>query len=72
MLALFCDVFIRVCHFPIGILGQVWYLIVSIADLCTLSYFDRQIRKYRVTMTHNFSDGLYYCMSMIYNTDKIC
>ena len=28
------------CHFPIGILGQVWYLIVSIPDLCTLTYFD--------------------------------
>ena len=27
------------CHFPIGILGQVWYLIVSIPDLCTLTYF---------------------------------
>ena len=26
-------------HFPIGILGQVWYLIVSIPDLCTLTYF---------------------------------
>ena len=25
-------------HFPIGILGQVWYLIVSIPDLCTLTY----------------------------------
>ena len=24
------------CHLPIGILGQVWYLIVSIPDLCTL------------------------------------
>ena len=33
-----------VCHFPIGILGQVWYLIVSIPDLCTLTYFD-QIKK---------------------------
>ena len=28
-----------VCHFPIGILGQVWYLIVSIPDLCTFTYF---------------------------------
>ena len=28
-----------VCHFPIGILCQVWYLIVSIPDLCTLTYF---------------------------------
>ena len=27
------------CHFPIGILGQVWYLIVSIPDLCNLTYF---------------------------------
>ena len=27
--------------FPIGILGQVWYLIVSIPDLCTLTYFNR-------------------------------
>ena len=23
----------------LGILGQVWYLIVSIPDLCTLTYF---------------------------------
>ena len=28
-----------VCHFPIGILGQLWYLIVSIPDICTLTYF---------------------------------
>ena len=27
-----------VFHFPIGILGQVWYLIVSIPDLCNLTY----------------------------------
>ena len=26
-------------HFPIGILVQVWYLIVSIPDLCTLTDF---------------------------------
>ena len=25
--------------FPIGILCQIWYLIVSIPDLCTLTYF---------------------------------
>ena len=28
-----------VCHFPIGILCQVWYLIVSIPDLCNLITF---------------------------------
>ena len=27
------------CHFPTCILGQVWYLIVSIPDLCTLTYY---------------------------------
>ena len=32
-----------VCHFPIGILGQVWYLIVSIPDLCNLTYFKNGI-----------------------------
>ena len=26
--------------FYFGILGQLWYLIVSIPDLCHLSYFD--------------------------------
>ena len=25
--------------FPCGILGQVWYLIILIPDLCRLSYF---------------------------------
>ena len=27
------------CHFPIGILCKVWCLVVSIPDLCPLSYF---------------------------------
>ena len=27
--------------FSCGILGQVWYLIVSIPDLCHLSYLER-------------------------------
>ena len=31
---------IGVFHFRIGILGQVWCLIVSIPDLCTLTYFE--------------------------------
>ena len=38
-MALVCGVSLLVCHFPIGILGQVWYLIASIPDLCTLTYF---------------------------------
>ena len=28
-----------VVTFPFGILGQMWYLIVSIPDLCCLFYF---------------------------------
>ena len=39
LLALVCGVLLWVCYFPIGILGQVWYLIVLIPDLCTLPYF---------------------------------
>ena len=28
-----------VCHFPISILGQVWYLIVLIPDICPILTF---------------------------------
>ena len=31
---LVCCVFLCFCHFPYGVLFQVWYLIVSIPDLC--------------------------------------
>ena len=41
-----CGVLLCVCHFPIGILGQVWYLIVSIPDLCILTYFDKHDADY--------------------------
>ena len=39
LLALVCGVLLWVCHFPIGILGQVWYWFVLIPDICTLTYF---------------------------------
>ena len=38
-MALVCDVYWDFVTFPFGILGQVWYLIVSIHDPCCLSYF---------------------------------
>ena len=41
LLALVCDVELCVCHFPMWYLGQVWYLIVSIPDLCHLSHFTK-------------------------------
>ena len=31
------------CHYPNGIQGQVWYLIISIPDLCTLNYLHLSI-----------------------------
>ena len=40
LLALVGDVYCIFVTFPCGILGQVWYLIVSIPDLFHLSYFD--------------------------------
>ena len=39
LLALVDDVYCIFANFPGGILGQVWYLIVSVPDLCLLSYF---------------------------------
>ena len=37
LLALVSDVYCIFVTFPCGILGQVWYLIVSFPDLCRLS-----------------------------------
>ena len=39
-------------YFPIGILGQVWCLIVLIPDLCPLSYF------YAIIVVYRFSGNL--------------
>ena len=38
LLALVGDVYCIFVTFPCGILGQVWYLIVSFPDPCRLSY----------------------------------
>ena len=42
LLALVCGNLTVSCHFPIGILRQLWYLILSIPDLRTLTYFRAQ------------------------------
>ena len=55
LLALVCGVSLWVCHFPIGILGQVWYLIVSIPGLCTLTYFGT----YRISVARGKIFGLF-------------
>ena len=36
-----CDVFLFFITFPFDVLNQVWYLIVSISDLCILPHFGR-------------------------------
>ena len=33
-----------IATFPCGILGQVWYLIVSIPDLCHLCYYKSKVK----------------------------
>ena len=38
LLALVGDVYSILFTFPCGILGQMWYLILSFPDLCHLSY----------------------------------
>ena len=53
-----------VCHFPIGILGQVWYLIVSIPDLCTLTYFNASITSKEFVYAHCC---LYSLLNCYYN-----
>ena len=37
---LYMRCFLVFVTFPCGVLGQVWYLIVLIPDLCFLTYFD--------------------------------
>ena len=47
-----CDVFLCICHFPSGILGQVWYLIVLIPDLCLLPYLGEKQEKKKQLHTY--------------------
>ena len=56
---LWCPI-VSLSHFPIGILGQVWYLIVSIPDLCTLTYFatDCDIRPNIFMLCHTSTNNM--------------
>ena len=36
---LICNVSLCFVTFPCGVLGQVWYLVVLIPDLCLLTFF---------------------------------
>ena len=55
--------------FPCGVLGQVWYLIVTIPDLCLLTYFDCivpiDISQRYVVSKHCVFKTLKFIMSLI-------
>ena len=62
LLTLVCGVLLLLFYFPIGILGQVWYLIVSIPDLCTLTF----LRYYlQVSIFVNSSCGV-MCICVVF------
>ena len=69
LLALVCGVLLSVCTFPIGIQGQVWYLIVSIPDLYTLTnfYYFFNIVLYNnskgLHVLYNISRGLHFWLN---------
>ena len=50
--------------FPFGILGQVWYLIVLIPDLCRISYF-----VYLLGFTGQFAFAS-FCANILLTTDR--
>ena len=56
--ALVCDVYCDFVTFSFGIIGQAWYLIVSIPDPCCLSYFDTYLthRRKQVSLNNCESD----------------
>ena len=54
LLALVCYVYCDFITFPFGVLGQVWYLIVLIPDLCCLSYFLDIFSLYNFYMNDSF------------------
>ena len=49
----FCDVLLCFVTFPCGILGQVWYLIVLIPDLCHRSCFVNFEHQYILNKSEN-------------------
>ena len=56
------------CHFPICILGQVWYLIVSIPDLCTLAYFKNLFLFDCIDTENNYNNNRYKCITLSLKT----
>ena len=64
LLALVSDIYCISVTFPCGILGQVWYLIVSFPDLCILSYFNKYITSPLIVTLLNWMRTV-FCISVI-------
>ena len=68
-----------VCRFPIGILGRLWCLVLSIPDLCTLAYFtcksiigDNDCTELRAFLMLMFVRiVVFFCMCLLINTLNI-
>ena len=60
LLALVGDVYCIFVTFPCGILGQLWYLIVSFPDLCRLFYFYLDFLLYPLFSFHSYEKLLKY------------
>ena len=74
LLAFVCDVELWSCHFPIGILGQVWCLIVSIPDLCLLLGVKDYGQIYVQSVTNsslNFDRGCLYLAKVLLMVCKL-
>ena len=50
--------------------GQVWYLIVSIPDLCILLYFNAIITTYFVKFENSYN-SFYFMLSTVYLRKRI-
>ena len=57
LLAFVGDVYCIFVTFPCGILGQLWYLIVSFPDICCLSNFDEGNLSFEF-LNNNCADSL--------------
>ena len=62
--SLVCEVFMCFVIFQCGVLGQVWYLIVSIPDLCLLTYF----LHYNFLKLHKSCHKIRYIISLAVRT----
>ena len=74
LLALVCDVYCAFVNFHCGILGQVWYLIVSFPEFCFLSNFYLLSLRYEDLVIINFLNMINYtihrCVLKIKSTFK--